>query len=178
MIAPLPRGSVTAAGAASRVAGVGRRRGRTAAADRDLALHAPLLVAVDRAVELVLAVLAQVDLDRLRLAGLNRTCLRLAARPLDLEGVRGLAVVLDREADLALLHLRRRRSELELGRGEGDGVAAGSGRRRGALGGAAAAVATAAAALVVAIAVAAAARNGQGADGQDCNRESVGSHSL
>src|SRR4051812_30890796 len=148
MVAPLPRRSVTAAGAAARVTGVGRRRGAAAAPDRDFALHALLLVAVDRAVELVLAVLAQVDLDRLRLAGLNRAGLRLPAGALDLERVDRLPVVLDREADRALLDRGVRRSELELGRVERDRFGAGRGRG-GLLRGAAAATVAAFAALVV-----------------------------
>src|SRR6476646_5929490 len=73
--------------------------------DRDLALHAHLLVIGDRAVELVLPG-SQVDLERAALAGRDIP-LELLVVPwcdvLDLERVRHLTVVLHVEADLARL---------------------------------------------------------------------------
>src|SRR5262249_38870299 len=78
--------------------------------NRDLPLHAHLLVVVDGAVELVLP-RRQVQLQRAALAGLHSALqlLVLAVDVLDLERVSRLAVVLLGEGDITGLHGRIRR---------------------------------------------------------------------
>src|SRR5262249_51546932 len=74
--------------------------------DRDLALHAQLLVVVDRAVELVLARL-QIDRQVSALSGGNAPLELLivaGSHVLDLERMRRLAIVLQFEGPLSRLH--------------------------------------------------------------------------
>src|SRR5438093_6944148 len=85
------------------------------AGDGDLALHALVLVAVDRAVPLVAAG-REIHLERPGLAGTERVGPDLPLRALDLEGVVDRAVVRRLEGDdPALGDLRVRGVELELG---------------------------------------------------------------
>src|SRR6266536_1350209 len=108
----------------------------TAAADRDRALHAQVLVPIDRAVDLVGAGLRKRDLQGAAVAGIDRGDLLLDALALDLQRMRSRPVVHALEGVRAALGERDRvRAELVLGLADADRLDYRSARGRGSLSG-------------------------------------------